>query len=100
MIKHIVFWSFKDYTATGSKADNLSQAVALLDRCANLVAGIEQFEVALGSDNAACTCDLVLNSAFISKDALDAYQQHPDHGPVKVFMKQAVASRHCMDYTF
>jgi hypothetical protein len=43
---------------------------------------------------------LVLNSAFISQDALDAYQQHPDHGPVKVFMKQAVASRHCMDYTF
>ena len=100
MIKHIVFWSFKDHTATGSKADNLSQAVALLDRCTNLVAGIEQFEVALGSDNAACTCDLVLNSVFISQDALDAYQQHPDHGPVKVFMKQAVASRHCMDYTF
>ncbi|UFS56798.1 Dabb family protein [Comamonadaceae bacterium M7527] len=41
----------------------------------------------------------MLYSAFTSQAALDAYQEHPQHAPVKTFMKQAVASRHCMDYT-
>lgn len=99
MIKHIVFWNFQDQTPTGSKADNLAQAVTLLQSCAQLVDGIEAFEVALGADNPACTADLVLYSAFASQAALDAYQEHPQHAPVKTFMKQAVASRHCMDYT-
>jgi hypothetical protein len=98
MIKHIVFWNFQDQTSTGSKADNLAQAVTLLQSCAQLVEGTEAFEVALGSDNAACTADLVLYSAFASQAALNAYQDHPQHVPVKTFMKQAVASRHCMDY--
>ena len=98
MIKHIVFWNFQDQTSTGSKADNLAQAVTLLRSCAQLVEGTEAFEVALGSDNPACTADLVLYSAFASQAALNAYQDHPQHVPVKTFMKQAVASRHCMDY--
>jgi hypothetical protein len=99
MIQHIVVWHFKDQTETGSKAQNLQQAVALLKSCAHLVDGTMTFDVALGADNAACTADLVLNSAFASQAALDAYQVHPDHEAVKVFMKQAVASRECMDYS-
>ena len=99
MIKHIVIWKFKDQTSTGTKADNLAKAVSLLKPCATLVDGTLEFDVALGAHNKACTADLVLYSAFASQAALDAYQDHPDHATVKTFMKQAVASRECMDYT-
>ena len=45
-----------------------------------------------------CTCDLVLNSRFTDRAALEAYQHHPEHVAIKPFMAAAVAGRHCVDF--
>lgn len=99
MIHHIVMWRFKETTENGvSKADNLEEAVRLLNGCRELVTGISAFEVVLGVHHPACTADLMLVSQFVDQSALDAYQDHPNHKALKPFMSAVVAHRECMDY--
>ena len=98
MLKHIVMWKFKDQAEGADKAANLTQAKALLASCANLVPGQGRLEVAGATPGLDCTYDLVLYSEFDDRAALDAYQVHPTHAPVKAFMRSVVVARQCMDY--
>jgi hypothetical protein len=41
---------------------------------------------------------VVLYSEFESKEALDAYQKHPQHVALKPFMTAVREARQCMDY--
>jgi hypothetical protein len=40
MIKHIVFWTFKDQAEGATRTENAARAKALLEACADLVPGI------------------------------------------------------------
>ena len=91
-------WTLKDEAEGQSKALNMLKARELLMGCANLVPGIELFEVGLKTDALDCTCDVILNSTFKDAQALAAYQVHPDHLAIKPFMKAIVAQRQCMDF--
>ena len=95
MLKHIVMWQFSEGQ---DKAANLAKAKALLLGCAGLVPGQGKLEVAAATPGLECTCDLVLYSEFADRAALDAYQVHPTHAPVKAFMRSVVVARQCMDY--
>jgi len=95
MLRHIVTWTFKD---GADKAANIAKAKQALLGYAGLVPGILQFEVATPQDGLTFTCDLMLNSAFTDRAALQAYQTHPDHVAIKPFMSSVVAGRQCMDY--
>ena len=94
MLHHIVMWQLHET----DKANNLQQAARLLQACAAITPGIVRFEVAMARPGLDCTHDLVLNSTFADRAALEAYQSHPDHVAIKPFMKSVVASRQCMDY--
>ncbi|MBT9466439.1 Dabb family protein [Hydrogenophaga sp.] len=98
MLQHIVMWKIKDLGAEGDKATNIAKAKALLDACAQLVPGIERFEVATARPDLEGTYDLVLNSSFTDRAALAAYQTHPSHVALKPFMRKVVLERQCMDY--
>ena len=98
MIRHIVMWKFRDHAEGADKAANLARAKALLDGCADLVPGMGRLEVAIAQPGLECTYDLVLYSEFADRAALDAYQEHPTHAPVKAFMRSVVVARQCMDY--
>ncbi len=94
MLHHVVMWKLHD----ADKASNVAQAVRLLESCADIVPGMLRFEVGCALPGLECTYDVVLNSSFADRAALDAYQAHPDHVAIKPFMKSVVASRQCMDY--
>ncbi|AOF87727.1 stress responsive A/B Barrel domain protein [Hydrogenophaga sp. RAC07] len=98
MLHHIVMWKIKDLGTEGDKASNVAQAKALLDACAQLVPGIERFDVATAQPGLESTYDLVLNSTFTDRAALAAYQTHPSHVALKPFMRRVVLERQCMDY--
>ncbi|PZO21083.1 MAG: stress responsive protein [Burkholderiales bacterium] len=98
MLHHIVMWKIKDLGAEGDKATNVAKAKALLDACAELVPGIERFDVATTQPGLEGTHDLVLNSSFTDRAALAAYQTHPSHVALKPFMRKVVQERQCMDY--
>ncbi len=81
-----------------TKPSGVTEAVRLLQGCAAIVPGIIRFEVAAAQPGLECTYDVVLNSSFADRGALQAYQCHPDHVAIKPFMKSVVAARQCMDY--
>ena len=98
MLKHIVMWTFKDHAEGAAKATNLRRAKELLDACADIAPGTHRFEVAIAQSGFECTYDLVLYSEFEDQEALDAYQNHPQHVALKPFIAAVRAERQCMDY--
>lgn len=94
-LHHVVMWKLHDGEA---KANQVAEAVRLLQSCAAIVPGILRFEAAAAVPGLECTYDVVLNSSFADRAALEAYQAHPGHMAIKPFMKSVVAARQCMDY--
>jgi len=98
MLKHIVFWKLKDHAEGADRATNAAKLKALLDGCSSIVPGIVEFEVAVAQPGLEATYDIVLYSAFDSRAALDAYQNHPEHVKIKPFFAAVREARQCMDY--
>jgi Stress responsive A/B Barrel Domain len=98
MLTHIVMWTLKDAAEGADKITNLNKAVALLRGCAGITPGMLRFEVATAQPGLECTYDLVLNSQFADREALEAYQHHPAHVAIKPFLGAIRLERQCMDY--
>jgi hypothetical protein len=98
MLKHIVMWKLKDHAEGADKATNARKMKEMLDACADIVPGIVKFETALAQPGLEATYDVVLYSEFMSKAALDAYQEHPQHVALKPFIGAIREGRQCMDY--
>jgi quinol monooxygenase YgiN len=98
MIKHIVMWKLKDFAEGSDRATNAVKMKGKLDSCANLAPGTLKFEVALAQPGLEATYDVVLYSEFASKEALEAYSDHPTHQAIKPFIGAVRESRQCMDY--
>ncbi|MGS0740545.1 Dabb family protein [Glaciimonas sp. GG7] len=97
-LKHIVIWKLKEHAEGADKATNARKLKALLDSCAALVPGILKFEAVIAQDGLEATYDVMLNSEFASRAALDAYQHHPDHVAIKPFVGAVREARQCFDY--
>ncbi len=97
-VKHIVLWKLKDFAEGSDKASNARKLKDLLDSCANLVPGTLGFEAVLAQPGLEATYDVILYSEFASKEALDAYQVHPEHVAIKPFIAAVRSERQCMDY--
>jgi quinol monooxygenase YgiN len=91
MIRHIVMWKLKS-------AEDGPRFKALLDSCAQLVPGIQQFEVGIRREGLEASCDVVLVSLFDDQAALDAYQTHPQHKAISAQVGAMREQRHVMDY--
>ncbi|WP_317202977.1 Dabb family protein [Janthinobacterium sp.] len=98
MIKHIVFWKLKEHAEGQPRAVNAVKMKSLLDACAHLVPGMLTFEAVLAQPGLEATYDVALYSEFASKEALDAYQEHPEHCAIKPFIGAVREARQCMDY--
>lgn len=98
MLKHIVMWKLKQEAEGADKAANARKMKEMLDGCADLVPGILKFETVIAQPGLEATYDVVLYSEFVSKEALDAYQEHPRHVALKPFIGAIREARQCMDY--
>ena len=98
MIKHIVMWKLKDEAEGADRLANAQEMKRRLDECASIVPGILHFEVALAQPGLEATYDVILNSAFESRDALEAYANHPTHKALMPLFKTVRDERQCMDY--
>lgn len=99
MIKHIVMWKLKDHAEGADRATNARKMKEQLEACAGIVPGILKLEVGLAEPGLEATYDVVLYSEFESKEALDAYQSHPQHAALKPFFGAVRDARQCMDYS-
>lgn len=98
MLKHIVVWKFKDHAENADKTENLLKVKGMLESLKGKIPQIRVFEVAPGNPGGDLALDLMLYSEFEDRDALLAYQKHPEHVRVAEFIGKVQMSRAVFDY--
>ncbi len=98
MIKHIVMWRLKESGAGDARKENAMKLKAVLESLREKIVEIKCLEVGINFAESEFSSDVVLYSEFASKEALDAYQKHPEHLKVVEFVKQVCAERRVVDY--
>ncbi len=98
MIKHIVMWRLKESSAGDTRKGNAKKLKAILESLREKMVEIKCLEVGINFAESESSSDVVLYSEFASKEALDAYQKHPEHLKVADFVKQVCAERRVVDY--
>jgi len=98
MVKHIVLFKLKDWAEGASRADNARLAKASLEALRGKIPGLLELVVGLNPDPNDPSYDLVLDSTFESREALAAYQVHPEHQAVADFIGHVRESRTVADY--
>lgn len=98
MIKHIVMWQLKESADGQSKAFHAQKIKTELEALKEHIEQIVEIEVGIDVSGEAQAYDLVLYSTFESKEALDEYQNHPEHKRVGAYIASVRSSRVVVDY--
>jgi hypothetical protein len=98
LIKHIVIWTLKDFAEGGSKAENAKKMKAMLEGLQPVIKKIQHIEVGLNFNASEAAYDVALYSEFQDKEALEVYQNHPEHEKVKEFVGKIRLERKVVDY--
>ena len=98
MIKHIVFWNFKDEHDGMNKEDIKMKVQQMLEALPLEISEIIEFEVGQDFNRSEKAFDTVLYSSFKNKEDLQAYQEHSSHQLVKDFIGSVTVERAVVDY--
>ncbi len=94
MVKHMIIWRLKDDAPSDCRAKIKSALEGLVGQIDGLVE-MHILTNPLDSSNS----DLMMDSLFESKEALDFYQSHPKHVEIASSLVRPVASvRLCFDF--
>lgn len=96
MVKHIVFWKFKDEALGGTKEENMRKVQRMLAPLPELIEGLQSAEVGFNFHPAGF--DLSLTAVLTDRDALAYYQDFPVHVEVKEFISEVTCDRAVVDY--
>ncbi len=98
MVKHVILWQLKDEIQGEEKAEVLKNAKTQLEGLQGKIDGLIEIKlniVSLSSSNA----DMMLDSSFVSEEALKGYQVHPDHVyAADNFIRPYTKARLCLDF--
>lgn len=98
MIKHIVMWRLQDHALGNDKATNARLIKEKLEALRGRIPGMLDIEVGIDFSASAQSADVVLYSEFESRQALDAYQSHPEHEALVPFVQAVRSDRLVVDY--
>jgi hypothetical protein len=99
MIRHIVFWKYGDNFSSDENMKNAMKIKQSLEALKDIVPGAVKIHVIVdplstGSGDA----DVILDSLFESEEALNVYQNHPEHLKAGSFIRSVMKDRKCIDY--
>ena len=98
MVKHIIVWTLKDMPEE-EKASVKAEIKAGLEGLKGKIPGLIEINVRTEGRLGSSTGDLMLDSTFESKEALEAYSKHPDHVAVASNkVRPFTATRSCIDF--
>lgn len=98
MIKHIVVWRLKEAAHGNDKRTNARLIKQQLEALNGRIPGLLRLEVGIDFSATESSADLALYSEFVSREALDAYQVHPEHKSIMPFVGEARSERRMVDY--
>jgi hypothetical protein len=99
MVKHIVMWQLKAEALGNPRSANAELVKEKLEALKGVIPGLLTVEVGLDFSKTAASADLVLYAEFEDREALAAYQSHPEHEAVKEFIGDVTEARWVVDYT-
>jgi len=91
MVRHIVMWNLRDK----HDAPTLKTRLEALN---GKIPGLIQVQVGIDFLHSEQSADLVLIADLENRQALDTYQQHPEHQAVVPLVKAAALSRSVVDF--
>lgn len=98
MIKHIVIWKLKEQAHGNTREENARLIKSKIEGLVGIIPGIIRMEVGIDFSCTDMSGDIVLYSEFESREALDAYQVHPEHKKIMPFILEARDERRIVDY--
>lgn len=94
MVKHLVFFKFKDDT----NADDIQKMAEGLGRLPEIIEEIREFVFGQDVIRSERSYDFALISLFDDLEALQRYQVHPDHQAVVAHVKTICSSVLAVDF--
>ena len=98
MVKHVILWQLKDEFTEEEIVKIKKEAKESLEGLMGKIDGLLEIKlntVGLESSNA----DMMLDSSFVSEEALKGYAVHPEHVKVAdTFVRPFTKSRLCLDF--
>jgi heme-degrading monooxygenase HmoA len=98
MIRHLVLWKLKDHAEGASAAENALKMKAMLEALNGKIPGMRRLEVGVDFSRTDTSADVALCSEFETREALEAYQHHPEHELAKAFIGAVRSERRLADY--
>jgi quinol monooxygenase YgiN len=98
MVKHIVMWRLKENAHGNDVQTNASLIKEKLERLRGKIPGMIAIEVGIDFSGSDSSCDVVLYSEFVDREALKAYQTNPEHQALIPFIGEASKDRRVVDY--
>jgi len=96
MVTHIVFWNYKEELSADQRTKAFQEMKDALISLKGKIDGLQHIE--LGANFTEGGCDLALYTQLESKEALSAYQVHPDHVAAASVVMQYVQDRKVVDF--
>ena len=98
MVRHIVMWKLRG-PSDGERREQAAQVQRALLGLVGKIPGMTSLEVGVGKESGAeHQCDVVLCTTHDSWQALEAYQQHPEHQQVAQLIGQLRTERRVVDF--
>jgi hypothetical protein len=98
VVKHIVFWKLQPSAKGRSAEANALEIKSRLEALNGVIPGLVHLEVGIDFRRTEASADLALYSVFVDQEALDAYQEHPEHVAVAEFVGEVREARTVVDY--
>ena len=98
MVKHVILWQLKDEFDAEKKAEIKAGIKEGLESLQGKIEGLVEIKVnTIGLDSS--NADLMLDSTFVSEEALKGYSVHPAHVEVaNTKVRPFTQTRMCLDY--
>lgn len=98
MIKHIVMWKLREHADGASKQENARTLKKKLEGLKDRIPEIARMEVGLNFNTSDAAYDVVLVSEFQDREALAAYQKHPQHLQLISYLDKIRLEKKVVDY--
>jgi hypothetical protein len=98
MIKHIVFFKFKEEACGHTKTENLLAAKTGLEGLLGKVPSLRSMTAGPNAVPGPTSWDFALIAEFDDVDGLRTYTDHPEHKKIAAFIAEARYERAAVDY--
>lgn len=99
MVKHIILWTLNPEFTDEQRASIKSDIKQGLEQLASTIEGVIDITVQIDGRLSSSNADIMLDSTFVSEDALKHYATHPAHLQIaSERVRPYTVQRSCLDY--